>query len=119
MLSKSAKVHITATQRRSSQYTTLQEKADSSKIRENLKQWQIENDAENAISPLALPFKSIGRRAEIANEVRFDSMGQNLSQDDEIGQDDMSNFSPFQKDDLVDVGGHRTFLLPGDLVELL
>lgn len=38
--------------------------------------------------------------------------------DDNLEDEMIEEFRPFGEQDLADVGGRRTFLLPGDLVEL-
>lgn len=44
--------------------------------------------------------------------------GMDLETSDDERIDLEDNASVFEQDDLVDVGAKRTFLLPGDLVEL-
>jgi len=84
-------------------------------IRKRLRQWEIEN------AGLYIPLEMIYENKGVLGGVMNSSTGQSgmdleTSDDERIDLED--NASVFEQDDLVDVGAKRTFLLPGDLVEL-
>jgi hypothetical protein len=116
-LSRSARIDIVPTQRDQVQHSVFHETTAPSNIREYLKQWQIHNSTEGSLLKPLPPMTS--NRTDIANEVQFGTTFHDLAKEEEQSHDEIDNFRPFLKDDLVNVGGQRTFLLPGDLVELM
>jgi hypothetical protein len=86
-------------------------------IRERLRQWEIEHaDAFQAIPPPSYIVNS----GDVLNSATRPQPGefQVETEEDEVEEGDAYT-SAFYSRGMVDVGSKRTFLLPGDLVELL
>jgi hypothetical protein len=86
-----------------------------SDIRKRLRQWEIENRG------TYVPLETINETKGIFGGVLNSSTGQagmDLESNNDERADEEDNASVFEQDELVDVGTKRTFLLPGDLVEL-
>jgi hypothetical protein len=67
-----------------------------------------------------LPKESNVRRGAVLNNTTRPQPGSFQIEGEEDEDDDFNLAAPiFDRDELVDVGNRRTFLLPGDLVELL
>jgi hypothetical protein len=106
-----------ATQRSSAQYAASIGTSALPGIREYLKQWQIHTGANIIAAPSTL--RTTNHRTDVANSRDTGPSYNELAIDGGQSEEDFDNFRPFLKDDLVEVGGQRTFLLPGDMVELV
>jgi hypothetical protein len=106
-----------AEQSRSARYAPSVETSALPGIREYLKQWQIHNGADIIGRQPAVRTKN--HRTNVENTGLPGQSYHDLATDEEQSQNEFDSFRPFLKDDLVDVGGQRTFLLPGDMVELM
>jgi hypothetical protein len=87
-------------------------------FRERLRKWEAENAA-SYVLPRANAADSI-RPGDVVNNLTRPQGGEFQVAPDEVQTEDGSGRAPvFDRDELVDVGNNRTFLLPGDLVELM
>ena len=85
-------------------------------IRERLWLWEEENKILSI--PFQDPFTPKFRPGEVVNS-SFRGNAEFILEPDATDTGDIDRLGPvFDKDELVDVGSSRTFLLPGDLVEL-
>lgn len=83
-------------------------------IRHRLRQWEAENAATYVPTMLTVDAPQPGA---IHNSLTRSQSG-DFRADDEGGESDVLPEQIFDQDGLVDVGSKRSFLLPGDLVEL-
>jgi hypothetical protein len=89
-----------------------------SSFRDRLRKWEIEHAAEYVMAPV--PKESNIRQGEVLNNVTRPQPGDFRLEGDEDEYEDGNVHAPiFDRGEMVDVGSKRTFLLPGDLVELL
>jgi hypothetical protein len=85
-------------------------------IRERLRLWEEENKISSV--PFQDPFTPKFRPGEVVNS-SFRGNAEFILEPDAVDTGDTDRLGPvFDKNELVDVGSSRTFLLPGDLVEL-
>jgi hypothetical protein len=113
-LSRSARIESSATLR--NRNSTPYETSTPSGIREYLRQWQIHNGADVPMKEITSP---TNLRTNVSNDRgNIQTRGALEAEEDDESHGDIDGYRTFLKDDLVDVGGRRTFLLPGDLVEL-
>ncbi|TVY73389.1 Mitochondrial protein cyt-4 [Lachnellula suecica] len=83
-------------------------------IRRQLRQWEKENAG--SFVPVQMPSENLDRMGGIVNNGQHQD--QFVDIDSDPSRDDGDYMPLFERDELVDVGAKRTFLLPGDLVEL-
>jgi len=115
-LSRFARNDTTVTRRVPAQHAVPQGKTTASDIRDYMKRWQIHHAADNTLIPS--PLTVTKHRTTTTTNRSFKLNDQDFDAQEEDAVEDIHGFRPFLKDDLVDVGGQRTFLLPGDMVEL-
>lgn len=84
-------------------------------IRQRLRQWEIENAG--SYIPLEMINETKGILGGVLNSSTSQS-GIDLESNNDESRDEDDTASVFEQDELVDVGTKRTFLIPGDLVEL-
>ncbi len=85
-------------------------------FRERLRQWEIDHAESFPVIPQVKEIAS----SDVLNNTTRPQVGefQVEREQDDLEDDDMTT-AGFRLGDLVDVGSKRSFLLPGDLVELL
>jgi hypothetical protein len=84
-------------------------------IRKQLREWEIENSGSYIPAPTLR--KEDGGLGGVTNSSRNQNEMVDIDRDmEKIDEDNYTQV--FERDELVDVGVKRTFLLPGDLVEL-
>ncbi|KAG9238331.1 hypothetical protein BJ875DRAFT_451304 [Amylocarpus encephaloides] len=85
-------------------------------IRERLRKWELENDSG------ALPqynADAFALSTSTYNSTTRTPTKLDLEDAEDYGEHNNEEFSSFREDEMAHVGGRRTFLLPGDLVELM
>jgi hypothetical protein len=90
----------------------------SPSLRDRLRQWELEHAANYVMSPE--PKLDRLKKGDVVNDTTRPQVGRFEVEGDENDFEDPSVPAPiFDRGEMVDVGSKRTFLLPGDLVELL
>ncbi|KAH8603084.1 hypothetical protein B0O99DRAFT_680051 [Bisporella sp. PMI_857] len=92
----------------------LSQKTGKPNIRDTLRNWEFNNTSIGFVPPLALPRSSKDRAQDVQNS-KEDAGGFQVAPGDEYETD----LRVYHREDLLDVGPGRTFLRPGDLVELI
>jgi hypothetical protein len=95
-----------------------QQPSIESGFRQRLRQWEKEHAEAYVMTPA--PKESNLRRGDVLNNTTRPQPGLFQIEGEEDDFEDFNMAKPiFDRGELVDVGSKRTFLLPGDLVELL
>ena len=90
----------------------------NSSLRDRLREWEKEHAASYVMAPVPRE-TNLGKGAVLNNTTR-PQPGSFQIEGEEDDYDDSNMAAPlFDRGELVDVGNRRTFLLPGDMVELL